>query len=388
MTARDVPLYRKIYDDLLQQIADQTLKPGDKLPTESELMALYRVSRITASRAMNELAQNGYIVRTRKSGSFVRDPKEPFTESASFSHPMAVIAFVTSVETTALGNLINGMQLAARNYGYVLSVHISNRDIHTERRILEDLLYSNVSGVICWAIESYANIELFTQLKMRDIPVVLLDHPIVGVEVPVVTSDNVTASYELTKRLIAKGHKHLAYCGFSYISSFNEQRRIKGYINALKEHQIPLNSDYILHLNPDTDSNLMTEEDALQVEYARSMLLRLRTLPQPPTALICAHDMLAAHLEKEALELGIAVPDELSITGFDDLFFCDHLAVPLSSVAQDFFSLGETAVEQLVLLITGKEPEPLTLLPCRIIERQSVCNLNAKRNAPKKDDTV
>ena len=101
------PLYRRIYNDIRAQIVNGHLKVGDKVPTEFELMDKYSVSRITTARALKELANDGFIQRTRKNGSVVTqydDTKQitnaDIPESAppsSFRHIPLLMPFALSI---------------------------------------------------------------------------------------------------------------------------------------------------------------------------------------------------------------------------------------------------------------------------------------------------
>lgn len=366
MSSEKTPLYSVIYNDIANKIKKGELKAGDKLPTEHELMETYQVSRITVNRAMNDLAAKNMIVRKRKTGSYVQNIH------SDAEKPKAVIACVVSVDSHYLGNLIDGMQYAAQKHNFIINTYCSNRNPDNEHKILEKLIDDNIDGLICQSTESYENIGLFLQLKLRNIPIVAIDHPISCISVPVISSNHCKAGYDVTKYLIDKGHKRIAFATYSLASNYGEQERIRGYMEAMKEYRIDFNPNYIAVLDSNTVHNMMAEEDATREDLACSMLTKLVALDEPPTALICVHDMLAALLLNQALQVGISVPKQLSIVGFDNMYYCDLLQVPLSSVAQDFFSIGNSAVEQIWNLKEKNDVEPFTYLPCAIIDRKSI----------------
>jgi len=366
------PLYKRIYNDLAENIRSGVLKPGDRLPTEAQLMTTYGVSRITASRAMSELAKDGLIVRTRKIGSVVaQEPAPP--PFATFEEEL--IPLVVPINATDAGDLINGIQQRAQEYGFVIPLYNTNRDLNTERQVLEDLLKKDIGGLICYPLESYRNIDVYLEFLKRQIPIVFLDRPIGGIRVPVVASDNFSAGYDMTSMLIRKGHRRLAFVSYS-TSSYTTNQRLQGFLQAQWDVGIRPAPEHILHLNRYTPTNLMMTENNTDSERAvREMLQQLMDTSQPPTALMCEHDMLASYVERQAHLLHISIPRALSVTGFDNQSFCDHVEVPLTSVAQNFYQIGQKAVEHIAALKSGKTVAPVSNIACSIVERASVATL-------------
>ena len=109
------PLYQTIYDDIIKQIKNNQLEPGDKLPTEFEMIDHYGVSRITVSRALQELARNGFIIRYRSKGSFVSEQKPKTSSYTTNSFPTSNnLAFVMPVSNGTIPQMLFAMQHAAQ----------------------------------------------------------------------------------------------------------------------------------------------------------------------------------------------------------------------------------------------------------------------------------
>ncbi|MGN0492850.1 MAG: GntR family transcriptional regulator [Acutalibacteraceae bacterium] len=370
----DAPLYQKIYDHFTELIRNGVLKPGDKLPTEQEIMEQYQVSRATASRAMSDLAKDRYITRLRKLGSVVAETVQDL-DSPNPKTTEEIIPLVVPVNSTDTGDLINGIQQKADEYNYIIPLYNTNRDLATERHVLTDLLKKDIGGLICYPLESYRNIDLFIRFMVKQIPVIFLDRPLGGIDFPVVGSDNVAATYDLTSMLIKKGHRHIAFVGFSG-SSYASSQRLKGYIKAQTDSMIQPNPDFVFYLKGHSSRHLMmAENDESNNQAMQNILKTIISMPVRPTALICEHDLLASLVEKQARELNIKIPDELSVTGFDNLVYCNYMEVPLTTIAQDFMQIGHRAVEQLVALKKGISVENRTNIKCTVIERNSVATL-------------
>ena len=142
-------------------------------------------------------------------------------------------------------------------------------------------------------------------------------------------------------------------------------QRYQGFCQALNDHGLLFRRDYIVYAS-------MEYSFDSGVEAAKKLL----TLPDPPTAIFCISDLLALGAVSAANELGIPVPERLSIWGFDDLEFAKMFHPHLSTVAQPCFEMGRTAMLHLNQSMAGSDDfEMHTILPYQIIERESTCAL-------------
>jgi LacI family transcriptional regulator len=107
-------------------------------------------------------------------------------------------------------------------------------------------------------------------------------------------------------------------------------------------------------------------------ELARAATLRFLALPEPPTAIFASSDYLAIGALLGLREAGIAVPEQMSLVGFDDMPFGALLTPPLTAVRQPVEQLGRSGFQLLLQLLNGETPPPLTRLPVSLIRRQSV----------------
>ena len=372
------PLYMKIANDLRTQIHTERIKPGDKLPTEYELMQHYNVSRITASKAVSILADEGLIYRARKLGTFVKD----FSKDNVFTVPpidplmpvqkkMFPLVFPFSMNNGL--NFIDGVLNSEKTNDYYFVPYNSDNSLENERRILTNILKLNPPGLICHPIVSKKNIPIFMEFKSRKIPLIFIDHGIYGIDAPCITTDNQTISYKLTRKLIEMGHTKIAFvCTNSELET--TKARFSGYIKALIENNIKLQEDYFIELKskePTHDLLISNDPEDFNLPAKFNALM---SLENPPTAAVCINDAIAIHIEKLALASGISIPKDLSIVGFDNTEFCNHMTVPLTSVEQNYERFGAEAIS-IFNKLTVKSPVPsVTHIPAKIIWRDSVKN--------------
>lgn len=369
------PLYQNIYNDIKEKIETGELAEGDRIATEFEIMQQYSVSRITVSRALQELAQHGYIKRFRSKGTFVAGGGDEPADVGSPSTPYSfhsTVALVIPFSSDTIPPLLSSMQQLAQENHLMLSIFNSDRDCQKERKILEQLLETDIAGVISYPIESFENIPLYSQFLFRGIPLLSIDKKLPGLDVPYIKTDSYQAMYNMVQYLIDKGHRRIAYYCHT-LNDENENLRFRGYLKALLDNGITPNNAYFVELEKSANAKIMLPENS-PVQHGRvsQQLQELMKLEEPPTALACAYDLLAAYVEQQASACGIVVPDQLSITGFDNLQLCNHLQVPLTSAAQDYQKISQTAMQVLLNLRSGKSVEPAYLFPAPIIERQSV----------------
>ena len=108
------------------------------------------------------------------------------------------------------------------------------------------------------------------------------------------------------------------------------------------------------------------------LESGRRLAGQLLDLPEPPTAIVAASDMMALGVLRAASERGVRVPEELSVVGFDDMQLAAHVHPPLTTLRQDKLGLGAEAGRALLARINGAEDEPLTItLPVELVARAS-----------------
>ncbi|OHV31238.1 MULTISPECIES: LacI family DNA-binding transcriptional regulator [Pseudofrankia] len=218
-----------------------------------------------------------------------------------------------------------------------LSVFLCNsgEDADREARYLDLLLEQRVQGVLITPVDA-ANERLRT-LPARGTPVVLVDRVAGAGEGCSVSVDDVLGGELAATHLLERGHERIAFIGGPDTLSQVRDRRA-GALRALEHAGLP----------PDRLTVLAT--GALTVAEGRGAAERLVGLPaaRRPTAAFCANDLVALGLLQMCVRLGVAVPGDCAIVGYDDIDFAAAAAVPLTSVRQPRHLLGRTAAELLL----------------------------------------
>lgn len=362
------PLYKQIYDELRQKILNHEYAVNQQLPTEAELASMFGVSLITSKRALTELEREGLIYRKRGSGSFVR----PRVNFASLGYAdqkdrrVAIVLPLREHDSTGMLEYIRGASEAFETRGYYLSVHGTGYAVPEDEIVqLSSLSKKGVRGVIFYPIRNDINaVELFA-LVMNGYPVVTIDKYFDGFPIKYVAADNIDGGYKAATHLIRFGHKRIAFVAHNGLdNATTTKNRYFGYCKALQEHGIRIESQLTV-----TNVSSYWLDNNRKESYCR---LVDDLMKRDVTAVQAENDLVAIEVLKACLDLGLKVPEDLSIIGFDNTDLSSHVDVPLTSVEQNFYLIGKTAAE---LLMEGIESGSIqsgpVLTPVRLVVRQS-----------------
>lgn len=361
------PLYLQIMEDLQQKIKDGVYRDNDKLPTEIDIANEYGVSRITSKRALIELVKQGLVYRKRGSGSYVRNHDDTIEiEKASSSFRTPIISMILPWSSTGRLDYIQGANDYLDPRGYFLSIHISNWNVEKEKELLLKMYNSGHSGIILYPSSTSHNIATVYTLFMNDFPIVLIDQHFEGVEISNVVSDNKTGGYLAADHLIRKGHTRIAFVTAIEVDLRSTIReRFIGYCSAHKDHRLTIQSDFIVSevYKGIADEDRIAKLTSLVEELA----------DQNITAIQAEHDDLAIDLLKACHHAGISVPEQMSIVGFDNEENVGYAQVPLTTVAQNYYEIGQKAASIIVDIIEKKNTDYRQhLIPVNLVERESV----------------
>lgn len=348
-----VPQYFQLQTWLTEQIQEGIFKPNDKIPTEEELVQLTGLARATVRQAIQNLVGMGYLTRKKGLGSFVLFPQlDPQKQTI-------VGIIVPDIRAGYAPELARGVEDTAAKSKHSLMVCSSDdlfikAEFHTNR-----LIENSISGVIIvpTAAADAKNRMIVQKFKERNIPVVLADRLIDSLDIDHVTTDNFSGACKLTRYLISKGHTKIA---FVYSSIFSTERlRFEGYKKALEESGLRVDSSIVVgHSGPFNDDQFL--------KYARTLLKQRKKI----TAVFAAHDRIALTFYTASRELGMSIPEDLSIVGYDDLNF---QGVPLTTMHQPIYEMGVESMKLISSRVKGSADPPKSIvLESYLVERGSV----------------
>ncbi|WP_211271018.1 LacI family DNA-binding transcriptional regulator [Streptomyces yerevanensis] len=263
------------------------------------------------------------------------------------------------------GRLILGAQEAAAAEGLVLLLVNTGGDAELERASIEMLLQRQVDGVL-YAAMYHRVVDL--PKSLRSTPTVLLDARCDDPAVPSVVPDEVEGGYTAARELTERGHRRIGMTvGTADIPALHG--RIEGYRKALAEVGVDYDPSLVA-AEPDVPNDVVSGYRAAR---------RLLTADQRPTALFCFNDRMAAGAYRAAAELGLSIPGDLSVVGFDnEVLVAETLYPALTTVQLPHYEMGARALAQLLSLTKtpGRLPGPDTqeMLSCPLVVRASVAS--------------
>lgn len=320
-------------------ITDVAQAAGVSVATVSKVLnRRYGVAESTSARVLQAVADLGY-----ESSLVARSLRSRRTD---------VIGILVAEFEPFSAEILKGAGLALRNTRYELLAYTG---AHTsggpgwERRYLSRLSGTLVDGAVL-VTPSVVDVE-------AEVPLVAIDPHRGGPGLPSVESDNLAGAHAATRHLVQLGHRRVAFLtGRPDLRS--SELRLAGYRRALAEAQVPF------------DPALVTE-GSYSRELARASARDLLTGPHRPTAVFAANDLSALGTLDLARDLGLRVPHDLSVIGFDDIPEAAQADPPLTTVHQPIQRMGRTAVDMLVARLEGAPPhaEGPVVLETRLVLR-------------------
>lgn len=253
--------------------------------------------------------------------------------------------------------VLQGISVGAREKKYALQLTTGK----LEKETLEDVSLmvqgKRVDGMIL--LNSMVDDKVMSFLKKSEFPFVLIGKPSKQVEeITHVDNDNVRAMKEATEYLINLGHRQIAFIGGS-LDLMVTIDRLRGYMDALMKANVPIKNEYILH-------------EEFLMEGGQEAVSELMSLEQRPTALVVVDDFMALGVLSTLDELGISVPDEISVVSFNNVLLSELSKPPLTSIDINIFDLGYQASRSLIEKIENSaEPTKRIIIPHKLVERLS-----------------
>jgi LacI family transcriptional regulator len=217
--------------------------------------------------------------------------------------------------------------------------------------------HHGVDGIVALAVDDAEEPEL-QKLIASGTPVVAVDLELAGPRASYVASDSLGGARLAVRHLHRLGHTRIAtITGLPHTKPARD--RLLGYRAELQELGLPNRPEY----EPTGD---------FYVESGEAAMRALLALPEPPTAVFAASDMMAVGAIKAAEEAGLSCPDDIAVVGFDDIQLAELVSPALTTVRQDKRGLGATAATSLVRLIDDADAAPhVSMLPVELVVRES-----------------
>lgn len=336
----------------------------NKQPTINDVARLAGVSKATVSAVLNDTGTVKKSTRERVLSVIESlNYRKSGPDTRGGGHQVRSLGLVIKeIDNPYYGEVVTGARAAAEEAGYTLLVMSSEGAHESERRAVELAQAKGVDGLIITPVlDQTADLSHLFELKRRNLPFVLLEQ-VMGLQASLVDVDNEGASRKAVEFLIRQGHARIAhFAGPAY--SMHSEERIDGVRRACSASHIIFGDDGVVPAGAHAEDGYRAG-----LEFFRG-----RAAADRPTAVTCYNDLVAIGLCRALVELGIRVPEDVSVVGFDDIQLLDYLPLRLTSVRMPKFQMGHTAAQMLIRHIESREtlPPQKVYLDTELVERDS-----------------
>jgi DNA-binding LacI/PurR family transcriptional regulator len=327
------------------------------LPTITDVALKANVSIATVSRVVNNSPHKVNPATRARVQQVIKELDFRPNALAKGLHSRKTLTIgiiIPDISNSYYAEIVRGIQDAADRAGYSVTLHNTDGRQEGIIRSIYLLREKSAEGIIFSGgiISGYETLSILRELKER--VVVIGRHQ---VDFPAVVVDNMGGASQAVEHLIGLGHRSIAFIGGTDGSTTSEDR-LTGYRNALAQNGFPFNDGLVRQgsWNP-RSGYLMTKT-----------LLKGR---ERPSAVVCANDQMAFGAVKAAKELGLAVPDDLAVVGFDNVPLSSYFDPPLTTVAIPIQEIGAAAMKTLIGLLSGTRYEKMKVFKTRLLARES-----------------
>ncbi len=325
--------YYVLMEELKKDIVSGKRKPGDRLPSEHELSASCHVSRHTVRKALSILEQEGFIEAEHGRGTFV-------SRKAGRKKGSGNIAVITTyLSDYIFPRLIQGIDSVLTANGYSIILKNTGNSRLKESRCLEEILEKDVDGLIIEPSKSdimCGHKGLYDKLDFYQIPYVFIQGCYAHMKhKPHILMDDCMGGYLVTKHLIELGHKHIL--GIFKADDSQGRDRHKGYVKALQEAGFSYDPDMVVWFH--TEDRASKPSGTLRLKLEEGV---------PIDGIVCYNDQIAFEVMKAIEKNGFSVPEDISVTGYDNSFIAENGLIKLTTIAHPQERLGAMAAELLL----------------------------------------
>ncbi|GMA65222.1 GntR family transcriptional regulator [Alicyclobacillus fastidiosus] len=381
MAQKQTPKYMQLKEEVVSWVKTGRYPPGAQLPTELELAELFNVSRQTVRQALADLVREQLLSRVQGRGTFVAERSlEPVTTPSVVQGPNKIIGVVTTyISDYIFPEIIRGLEYQLGALGYSLLLLNTQNNFDLERRALQRIIDTNVTGLIVEPTKSAIdnpNLDMYLTLIAQKTPMIMLHASYMELDVATVRIDDVEAVSRLTQTVIDFGHHAIG--GLFKDDDIQGKLRMRGYLRTLGQNNVDIHPAFIKRYNT---------EDLTDVVRAYVETVESTPVEQRPTAVVCYNDETAMKLMEALKSSGIGVPEDISVVGFDNSQY-SHLCDPkLTTVDHPKFNMGITVADLIIDVISevhSGQPKRIrdVIMDCEVITRPSLKDLRTNRPAP------
>lgn len=363
----------------MEWITSGNVQPGDKIYSENELVKMFGVSRHTIRQAVGDLVHEGWLYREQGAGTFCSNKMlntKQESETLSSVHSLNTNGKNIGVITTYISDyifpsIIKGIESYLTAQGYTLTFACTDNNVEKEKQCLQTMLSRNIDGLIVEPTKSSnynPNIHYYLQLEQNDIPYLMINQFYSQLMPPHLIMNDEHGGFIATDHLINLGHEKII--GLFKTDDLQGVNRMQGFIRAFRENNLSFFQDMVITCTTEDQDSKIVEQ-----------LQQLFKTENKPTAIVCYNDQLALQVIFMLRGLGLNVPEDVSIVGYDDSSLAEATDIKLTSVTHPKMEMGIEAAKWIVSAVEKRgSNEHSTVYEPELVIRNSTASLIRTRN--------
>ena len=355
--------HKKVYEGITTMLRRGEFTPGEKLPSERELIERFKVSRPTVNKAITRLVAEGVLYKKsgRKGAFFNGEQSDNADENQENSVQHKVIKYISPRNTgknpVQYGVMEGIYSIASRHDFQTVPEYVAGNQEWKDRVLGNDTRH--LEGIVIYGKSFDLDLPEIEVLNASGVPYVIVDSMPEHGEFNFVGTDNVKGAHIMVDYLCSLGHEKICYVTENDIKGSMKQR-LAGYLQGMIANDLEIASASVLKINESDETGFL---DSIE---------RLIQGPDRPTAIFASHDKFLVKIYEFLCRMGIRCPEEISLAGYDDIDISAYMPVPLTTVKQDFYKMGKLAAE---LILNENEaillPQKILLEPDLVIRKST-----------------
>lgn len=325
--------------------------------TIKEIARRLNISPSTVSRALQDSPRIGQKTRdsVRELANQLRYTPSQTARNLRSGKTGVMALVLPEIRESFFSEIVNGVEELAFSHQYSVALYQSHDLFERERQILSLLNRNQVDGVMLSVAKESQQFNHVQDLIDRGVPVVLFDRIPPGIKTHQVGCDMEKGAYEATKWLASRDFQRIALMNGPHALVASEDR-YRGYIKALLEEKLPVESALIKRVD-------LTTEDTIQ------KINQLLTSPSRPDAVLAFNDYVALDAMQACRKQGLRINEDISFVSFANLPLTAYMdQSPLASVEQHPYQIGRTTVDILLSILASKEEQTVEQFQCVMLE--------------------
>lgn len=363
-------LYQSVYEGIQKWVNSGKYQENASIPSERNLCDHFKVSRLTVRRAIDELINDGILYRRPGSGTYVGayNPREKFYTGKNRGKALRLVHLVIGYSEESFGDelisqVLMGVEKGAKNCGFELSFASFDAQGKNDAELKHSIDELGVDGVI---LQGKITRDIALRIQ-KIIPAVVVSNIFIPYKkikkisgINAVMANDFEIGLSAAEYFAEKGHTYVGMIGTDPDTGhFGYERRELGFRAGIE----------LAGLKTDKENWFVYSRPSVPLE---ELIEKVFTKKSRPTALFAYGDHLAVNTMRGLYEIGLRVPDDISIVGVNDLNIAKMAMPGLTTFKINWSQMGFEAVEKLSMIIHGKSTSEIDLLDFDLIERESV----------------